>query len=570
MGPAETDIRSAASEKWKVLKILVFAVLICEVSAWTYHHDNSTMTWEKAREWCEMRNSKMVFIRNKIENKHLNETLPGRNPYYWIGIRKFKGNWTWVENQKSVPEEVKAWAPKEPTASIHELCVELYINRTNDSGMWNNERCDKSKMPLCYQASCRNSTCHHGECIETIGNYTCECWPGFHGNNCEHAVSCIDLQIPANVKINCTHGYGKSQYKSFCNFSCDEGYELNGSRSVFCQKTGEWSDFTPTCLAVSCKDLQIPANVKMNCPEEYGKSQYKSFCNFSCDEGYELNGSRSVFCQKTGEWSDFTPTCLAVSCKDLQIPANVKMNCPEEYGKSQYKSFCNFSCDEGYELNGSRSVFCQKTGEWSDFTPTCLAVSCKDLQIPANVKMNCPEEYGKSQYKSFCNFSCDEGYELNGSRSVFCQKTGEWSDSTPTCLVVSCIDLQIPANGNISCTGENGKSQYKSFCNFSCDEGYELNGTRSVFCQKTGEWSESTPTCLAWNGSSGKQKEVAIVSSVSGTVGLLLSGIPFAYLLSYLRKKKKENPHILKTNKEPVNTFENPAFEDTEINSLDL
>ncbi|XP_073448937.1 P-selectin-like isoform X2 [Aquarana catesbeiana] len=473
MGPAETDIRSAASEKWKVLKLLVFAVLICEVSAWTYHHGNLSMTWEKAREWCEIHFTNMVFIRNKIENKHLTETMPGKNPYYWIGIKKYDHTWMWVENNKTVPEDVKTWAPNEPSKRTNELCVELYINRPNHSGMWNNDPCDRLKMPLCYQA-----------------------------------VSCIDLQFAANVKINCIDGYGKSQYKSFCNFSCDEGYELNGTRSVFCQKTGEWSDSTPTCLAVSCKDLQTPANVKISCPEEYGKSQYKSFCNFSCDEGYELNGTRSVFCQKTGEWSDSTPTCLVVSCIYLQIPANGNISC---------------------------------TGE-----------------------------HGKSQYKSFCNFSCDEGYELNGTRSVFCQKTGEWSDSTPTCLVVSCIDLQIPANGNINCTGEHGKSQYKSFCNFSCDEGYELNGTRSVFCQKTGEWSESTPTCLAWNGSFGKQKQVAIVSSVSGTVGLLLSGIPFVYLLSYLRKKKKENSHILKTNKEPVNTFENPAFEETEMNSLDL
>ncbi|XP_040215651.1 E-selectin-like isoform X2 [Rana temporaria] len=466
------------------------------------------MTWEKAREWCEINYTNMVFIRNKIENKHLNETMPGGRPYYWIGIKKVNHTWIWVESQKPVPEDVKNWAPEEPTKRKIELCVELYINRPKDSGMWNNEQCDKPKMPLCYQVSCRNSTCHHGECIEAIGNYTCECWPGFHGNNCEHAISCVDLQKPANGKISCT--------------------------------------------------------------DKYGEFQFKSLCNFSCDEGYKLNGTSTVFCQKTGEWSEPTPTCLVVSCIDLQIPANGNISCTNEYGESQYKSLCNFSCDEGYKLNGTRSVFCQKTGEWSDSTPTCLAVSCKDLQIPANVKINCPEDYGKSQYKSFCNFSCDEGYELNGTRSVYCQKEGEWSESTPRCSVVSCIDLQIPANGNISCTDEYGKSQYKSLCNFSCDEGYELNGTRSVFCQKTGEWSDSTPTCLAWNGSFGKQKQVAIISSVSGTVGLFLSGIPFVYLLSYLRKKKKENSHILKTNKEPANTFENPAFEDTEMNSLDL
>ncbi|XP_018428688.1 PREDICTED: P-selectin-like [Nanorana parkeri] len=266
--------------------------------------------------------------------------------------------------------------------------------------------------------------------------------------------------------------------------------------------------------AVSCVDLQEPANGKITCTDKYGKSQYKTYCNFSCNEGYELNGTKSVFCQNTGEWSEPTPTCLAVSCVDLQEPANGKITCTDKYGKSQYKTYCNFSCNEGYELNGTKSVFCQNTGEWSEPTPTCLAVSCVDLQEPANGKITCTDKYGKSQYKTYCNFSCNEGYELNGTKSVFCQNTGEWSEPTPTCLAVSCADLQIIANGKINCTIKYGKSQYKSFCNFSCNEGYELNGTTSVFCQNTGEWSEATPTCLAWNVSFGKQKQVAIKKNV--------------------------------------------------------
>ncbi|XP_072276252.1 E-selectin-like [Pyxicephalus adspersus] len=444
MGPAESYIRSTVPKKWTILKLSIFALLICEVPAWTYHDDKRIMTWDDARKWCQTKYTDMVFIRNKNESNYLINNMPGGSPYFWIGIKKENDIWIWKEMKKPVPEDLKTWATGEPSSGRQELCVELYINRLNDNGKWNNDPCHGLKKPLCYKDSCSNSTCNqHGECVEEIGNYSCECRPGFHGNNCEHAVSCVDLQIPANGKIICTVENGKYQYNAYCNFSCDEGYKLNGTKSVFCQNTGEWSGPAPTCLAVSCVDLQIPANGKINCTDEHGKLQYKSFCNFSCDEGYELNGTKSVFCQNTGEWSEPTPTCSAVSCKDLQIPANGKINCT-------------------------------------------------------------------------------------------------------------------------------GKFHYNSFCNISCDEGYELNGTTSVFCQNTGEWSEPIPTCLALNGSLGTQKQITIISSVMGTIGLFMSGIPIAYIISYLRKKQQENSNIIKTKRDPPNTIENPAFEDKDVDSLDI
>lgn len=46
--------------------------------------------------------------------------------------------------------------------------------------------CD-SDLSCIHTASCQDMSCNkQGECIETIGNYTCSCYPGFYGPECEY------------------------------------------------------------------------------------------------------------------------------------------------------------------------------------------------------------------------------------------------------------------------------------------------------------------------------------------------------------------------------------------------
>lgn len=46
--------------------------------------------------------------------------------------------------------------------------------------------CD-SDLSLIHTASCQDMSCsNQGECIETIGSYTCSCYPGFYGPECEY------------------------------------------------------------------------------------------------------------------------------------------------------------------------------------------------------------------------------------------------------------------------------------------------------------------------------------------------------------------------------------------------
>uniref|UniRef100_A0A3Q3BUE1 C-type lectin domain-containing protein n=1 Tax=Haplochromis burtoni TaxID=8153 RepID=A0A3Q3BUE1_HAPBU len=122
------------------------------VECWSYFYSNNTMTWENARSWCQEHYTDMVAIQNQEEIEHLNNWLPKKNGYYWIGIRKINNVWTWVGTNKPLTEEATNWAEGEPNnsksdknAKISEDCVEMYIKRDKEPSKWNDERCTKSK-----------------------------------------------------------------------------------------------------------------------------------------------------------------------------------------------------------------------------------------------------------------------------------------------------------------------------------------------------------------------------------------------------------------------------------------
>lgn len=109
------------------------------------------MPWEKARAFCRGNYTDLVAIQNKGEIEYLNKTLPFSRTYYWIGIRKVEGVWTWVGTNKSLTEEAKNWGEGEPNnRKSKEDCVEIYIKRVKDSGKWNDDSCHKAKTALCY------------------------------------------------------------------------------------------------------------------------------------------------------------------------------------------------------------------------------------------------------------------------------------------------------------------------------------------------------------------------------------------------------------------------------------
>ncbi|XP_027882454.1 L-selectin isoform X1 [Xiphophorus couchianus] len=297
------------------MKWLLFIILgwsFAEATwGWTYHYSNNTMTWYKARKWCQEHFTDMVVIQNQTENDYIVSILPNRtnSPYYWIGLTKEHINetWKWVGNNSTWVGE-HSWAENEPNNNhITEFCVEIYINSGQNRGKWNDEKCAKNKSPVCYKAQCNDSSCVKGSCWETLNSTACLCSDGYEGDKCQTVVDCPPLSQPENGDLKCSQGGW--EFNTTCSFKCDPGFAINGSYMVTCKANRTWSDLQSVCSAVQCPPLPQPSNGNFSCSKE--GQIFNSTCHFKCHLGFFMIGSSAVTCAANGHWTGPRPVCTS-------------------------------------------------------------------------------------------------------------------------------------------------------------------------------------------------------------------------------------------------------------------
>ncbi|XP_043555537.1 P-selectin-like isoform X3 [Chiloscyllium plagiosum] len=510
------------------------------VQSWNYSYSTTDMTWPDARNYCQSFFTDLVAIQNREEINHLNTVIPRNPTYYWIGIRKINNVWTWVGTNKTLDEEAKNWAAGEPTPGAED-CVEIYIKRATDAGRWNNDPClERSKRALCYLASCKPNSCSgHGQCVETIGSYTCQCYEGFNGPKCQSAVKCEIPKIPRNGTMTCSHPIGNFSYCSTCDVGCVEGFLLNGSVNLQCEASGMWSSPFPTCEAVKCETPKIPRTGIMTCSHPIGNFSYRSTCEVGCVEGFLLNGSVNLQCEASGMWSSPFPTCEAVKCEIPKISRNGTMTCSHPIGNFSYRSTCEVGCMEGFLLNGSVNLQCEASGMWSSPFPTCEAVKCEIPKIPRNGTMTCSHPIGIFSYRSMCDVGCVEGFLLNGSVNLQCEASGMWSSPFPTCEAVKCEIPKISRNGTMTCSHPIGIFSYRSTCEVGCMEGFLLNGSVNLQCEASGMWSLPFPTC---EGTLKENNSIKIISIGIASSVCLISVLSAVILITRKVMKKGFSP----------------------------
>ncbi|XP_023133431.2 P-selectin [Amphiprion ocellaris] len=497
------DMRLNVHHRLLIAALVVFAQQLSSrggAQAWTYNYSTSpSRRWLEARQWCQEHFTDMVAIHNQEETDFLNELLPRNSKYYWIGIRKVAGVWTWVETNENVPEEAQNWATSEPDRIAGQDCVEIYIKRDKDAAKWNNEKCQQRKGTVCYSASCRQDSCSaHADCVETIGNYTCKCHPGFSGPSCED-IACNPLADPAHGSQLCFHPFGSNRFNSSCLFSCERGFRLVGESQLFCQASGHWNQPVPLCQAEQCPDLSHTnfSSGTMTCRHPVGPHSYNSTCEFRCDEGFDLIGEDRIRCDHSGQWTASVPACTVVQCSSIKAPLHAHMQCKDPIKEYSYGSMCTVQCEDGFDLIGANMTECSSQANWSHALPDCKAKRCNPIKSPPHGSLSCSDPNGSFSFGSRCTEACDEGFLLNGTSSFECTSLGVWSADMPSCLAKRCPPLNSTAHGSFICSDPHGNFSFGSRCTTTCEEGFILNGTAETECTSSGTWSTDVPHCLA-------------------------------------------------------------------------
>ncbi|XP_065899762.1 sushi, von Willebrand factor type A, EGF and pentraxin domain-containing protein 1-like isoform X2 [Dysidea avara] len=354
-----------------------------------------------------------------------------------------------------------------------------------------------------YEDTC-SFTCNTGYELTGSDTRTCQSNRSWSGSEAMcMRVSCPSLTDPNNGMITCSLGDdGVPSYEDTCSFTCNTGYELTGSDTRTCQSDESWSGTDDVCRRVPCPSFTDPNNGMITCLlGDDGVPSYEDTCNFTCNTGYELTGSDTRTCQSDGSWSGSDDVCRRVRCPTL---SNGSLLCPNETTTGVFEDSCTFSCNGGYELQGPNNGTCLADQSWSGGLPSCVPLNCPDNRAAApDGVILIPSPSCSLVYQSQCTLSCDEGF-TGDNVTYLCNVTSDPTmvDWVPIGGVgVICERVQCPplTNGTLQCPNETTTGVFEDTCTFSCNGGYELQGSNNGTCLADQSWSGGDPTCVVLN-----------------------------------------------------------------------
>lgn len=307
-------------------------------------------------------------------------------------------------------------------------------------------------------------------------------------------------------------------YGSVCNFGCYGGHTLKGGKSkLTCTQFGKWSGAFPRCQKRTCPVL-LPKGpwFRITCTNT---NEFRSICTYSCPDGFEIKSGmpRVRVCTQDGRWSGFEPACIDVD------PPKFAMCQGTVYGftyKNSLKGRVNWR--EPYAKdNVDNTINIIKTGSAAPNKLISAGVhqviykafdSAGNRATPCEIKVvmkviKCPKIYPTPQqtvncssvttYGSICNISCEEGWKLNGTDTVECERENntnvgywDWADNRSFCQDLNrCGKVpNPPKNGALACDRWLGGQ----FCQVFCRDGYTVlpgkKVERMLTCSLSGKW----------------------------------------------------------------------------------
>ncbi|WAQ98149.1 SVEP1-like protein [Mya arenaria] len=288
-------------------------------------------------------------------------------------------------------------------------------------------------------------------------------------------------------------------------YSCVDGYYLDGNSSRECLLSGSWTGVQPKCRCI------LPSN-PVNGAVEYGNSsdnldtavhscseapcfalaqptggilQYTTDgavtnAGITCNNGYTLLGAQNLTCRADGSWNFQPGTC--VKCPDLEDISSGVLSMSTDGSVS----VADYVCASGYDLDGLSEIVCLTDGSWSDQPPVCKCESPPQILHGT---------YTISSDGQTVTYSCESGSALVGNTSQMCDTAGAgWLGTQPECCKfreLVCDSLTNLANGFINLTTDGRTTSVV----FTCEVGNTLAGASVASCQSDGTWDIQQPSC---------------------------------------------------------------------------
>ncbi|CAK8674346.1 unnamed protein product [Clavelina lepadiformis] len=156
--------------------------------------------------------------------------------------------------------------------------------------------------------SCQNG----GTCINRIDDYTCFCRHGYEGKDCSIRLDCLVPPAPTDGSVSTSSG-NRVLLDGTITYSCDPGYfmknQLSGTLKATCLRSGNWNRPTPVCEESRCIVPQTPAHGTLSRAAGEKVPADRSV-SFTCDEGYTMIGQPTIYCRRSGTWSNEFPECV--------------------------------------------------------------------------------------------------------------------------------------------------------------------------------------------------------------------------------------------------------------------
>ena len=313
---------------------------------------------------------------------------------------------------------------------------------------------------------------------------------GLEGIWSEGEPLCALITCPELPRL--THGTVEAGWRipgDKARFVCDLGWQLVGPTNITCTNTGSWNGDMPVCEASVCKFIH--RELDKNLIAQAGIDVFQAHpvgtkIIWQCPEGLKIQGSSTVTCLPTGEWSIAPPSCKQLDCRDVLNLENGVI-----FGTTNTSSLMEvrFSCDNGYHKIVDSLMECQLSGKWRGTVPICSRRICPKLDdVDKAVKRVRP--HGQTY---LVEFECLEGYELLGSARLFCRNDNRWSSSkVPRCALAYCPRFKdIP-----KMIYTKNRVRLSESLKLECERGYRMVGSPFVRCSEQGAWEQPLPTCL--------------------------------------------------------------------------